>query len=237
MALSGTMTNPEIGKALGRGAASVQLKLKYLGFGNPAYRIQKTKHKHLRRPVFEYFLTHSWKETKERFRLTDSELKSIFTVGYMDPSLAHLRKDTRNREPWGLKDWLFMARRLGLRPRKHIGVKLGRGKDRVIKERLKSINAASKYLNGMPRKWAAELWGDENLPSGIKTDAGPSGQRGNFHFVIIPWPEALELAQSFKTPEHVRQGIEAMSKFQLWIHGTKHKKSLREKLRRIMHEQ
>jgi hypothetical protein len=224
MVLSGTLTYPEIGERLRRPSWSVQCESQRMGMRNKAYVIRKTKHKHLREPVMRYFLTHTRDETAKKFRLTESEFKSLFTVGYRDPKLAHLRKDTRVKAPWTLDELLFVIRHAGLRPRSWMGKKLGRGGARVIKERLKTFNSGTKWLNGMPKKWAEELWGD-GCAQGLKTDAGPTGGNGrknsNFHFIIVPWVECERLARKHGTPEQVRGAVRAMAKFQRWVHGTK----------------
>ena len=70
--------NIDIAKQLGRSRACVQCKLQDFG-GNANYMKKITKHAHLRGPVFLYFLNHTWDETRDKFKLTDSELKSLFS--------------------------------------------------------------------------------------------------------------------------------------------------------------
>lgn len=234
---SGLFTNREIAKRIGRTASGVQLKGKYLGLTNPCYRIRITKHKHLRGPVFRYFLTHTWEETLAKFNLTERSLKSIFNVGYRDPKFAHLRKDTRTKRPWDGTDWLYMIRRAGVRPRSFIGKKLNRGGARVIKERLKTCNSGTKFLNGMPIRWVRTLWPHLKI-EGIKTDAGPAGGSGpgNYFFIIVPWIEAYEISLVNRTPVKVKQCIRVMAKFQRWIHGVNSVRGINKKLWGILHE-
>ncbi len=196
-----------------------------------------SKHSHLREPVMTYFLTHTWEETRVRFKLTESNLKSLFTVGYCDPKLAHLRKDTRRKDPWTLKEMLFLLQHAGVRDRNWIAKKLNRAGQRNIKERMQKWNAATKFLNGMPRKWAVELWGQYAvMPPGIKTKAGPTGgvNTGDFRFVIIPWHEAERLSKTYRTPPKLKACIRAMMRFQEFIHGTKSPAWIRRKLKQAV---
>lgn len=216
----------EIAERLSRRAQSVAWRARMLGLKKPAqhrYGKSNSKHVHLRRQAMEYFLTHSFDETAKRFGLTRSELKSLQTVSYKLPELAHLRKDRRTRAPYTFDDWLFIIRAAGVRERGWIGRKLGRSNSdngRVIKERLQTIGAASKHLNGMPRTWATALWPGCALPQPIRTKAGPSGNaNGSCRFLIIPWVECERLTRIHPTPQAATSCIRTMAKFQRFIHG------------------
>lgn len=218
------MNNVEIASELGKSRSLIQLAARrYLG-GNPNYRLKKTKHRHLREPVFKYFLDHTWQETMERFKLTESELKSLFTVGYRMPELAHLRKDTRVREAWSAEALIYMLQRVGLVRREKIGEHLKRGNHvRVIKEKLRQLGVNSKTLQGMTLSTYRRNFGQE--PSLlIQTKAGPGGgHTGKFDligkFKIVPWVilrKELELGL-IQTPKLFEDYIKAMALFQDWI--------------------
>lgn len=179
------------------------------------------KHAHLRKPVLLYFQNHSWEETRKKFRLTASQLKSVMTSVYQDPALRHLRKDTRTKEPWSAQEWVTAVRYAGIQNRDWIARKLARGKTgRVIKERFQKNKAGTKFLNGMPVTWARVLIPNVPEQNVVVTNAGPAGGRGDTHFRVIPWTVLERITQRHGVPEHLRVAIRAMAKFQRWIHGT-----------------
>lgn len=189
-----------------------------------------SKHSHLREPVMTYFLTHTWEETLKKFKLTQSELKSLFSAGYRDPKLKHLRKDTRRKDPWTLEEMLFLIQNAGIRERAWIAKKLNRAGARNIKERMRSWNAATKFLNGMPITWAATLWPNAKLPAPIRTLAGPTGNNNQFCFRILSWQTCKSLSMRYPTPPEIRAGIQAMYKFQSFIYRTNSSAWIRRKI-------
>lgn len=217
----------EIAEKMGRDVIAVRHKARKLGLElQPQVKARmggwNSKHAHLRESVFKYFLTHSWAETKARFALTESELKSLFTVGYKDPKLAHLRKDARRKDSWTLPEIRFLIQNAGIRPRTWISKKLKRGGVYSVKESLNRLNIPSKHINGLPFKWAETLFQNIKLPKGIKTKAGPTGGgRGNFMFRIIPWVQCEALVKKYpkSTTEEIKSIIRAMATFQRWIYG------------------
>jgi hypothetical protein len=160
----------------------------------------------------------------ERFGLTRSEVKSIFTVSYKMPEFAHLRKDTRRRDSWHLDETLFLIRHAGIQPRSWISKKLKRGGIHSVKEQLYRLNGNSKYMNGIPRGWLLRIMNAGDCPAGIKTKAGPTGcpkRNCDFRFRIVPWTVCEKLIKQHPrrfSPE-LKHGIRAMAKFQRWIHG------------------
>lgn len=221
----------EIAEKMGRTAQSVRWRARKLGLNlqPAAHRKGKwnSKHAHLREKVMRYYLTHSAQECRDRFHLTESEFKSLLTVAYRDANLAHIRKDTRNHAPWSLKEWLFVLRRAGLIERRIIAKQMGRsdgGKHHAVKDRMRSVGGGTtKFLNGLPIGWAAQLWPRELIAHlGVKTAAGPTGgKRCNFRFLIIPWVEAERLAKAFRTPPEFEACIRSMAKFQRFIYAKK----------------
>ena len=223
-------TYPEIAQKMGLKKNQIATKANHLGLKNPAYLRRVTKHAHLRQIVMTYFLTHSWEETRVRFRLTSPELKSLFTVGYRDPKYSHLRKDTRRKDPWTLEEMLFLIRHAGIRERSWIAKKLNRGCGTNIKERLQKWNASSKHLNGMPATWAIQLWGSAFSERRIRTKAGPSGGNDMWRFQILPWQDCLKLSEQYSTDEIIKAGIRAMVKFQKFIFNTESASVIRRKI-------
>lgn len=227
----------EIAQLLKRKAAEVSRKSRELGLKAPAQHRKgrwNEKHAHLREAVFRYYLRRSFQECQKKFKLTKSELKSIFTVGYRMDALAHLRKDTRRHDEWTLGEWLFMIRHCGIRERRWIALKLKRGNDsgRVIKERLKKHGGGStRYLNGMPRTWAAVFWPSDLVPDGIKTKAGAHGPGKICQTVLIPWVECERLSKAFVTDPTVRACIRAMATFQRFIYRTPNAKLIRKRIK------
>lgn len=214
-------TNPEIAEQLGKPKTGVQIKANRLWGGNPNYRIQKTKHKHLRLPVMQYFMRHSAAETIKQFDLSESEFKSIMTVGYMDKQFSHLRKDKRQHAPWTTKQLVFLLRHSGLRPRKWVAEQIGRGNAVCIKERLQALGLSSRTLQGITLSQFRQAFGADP-EFFLQTDAGPDGgSRGGFptRWKIIPW---VWLDQEMKTkrlkaPKMFRQLIATRAIFQEWI--------------------
>lgn len=167
-----------------------------------------------------YFKTHTARETARKFKLRHGQIiglnETSRLMGLMKPTF----KDKRIKKPWTLEELLYLIRRAGIQPRSKIGQELGRGSARVIKEHLQTFNSGTKFLNGMPRSWAVQLWGGA-APQGIKTKAGPISPVTNFNFIIIPWVECEKLASKLPTDKKVKRMIKIMAKFQKWIHGTK----------------
>lgn len=215
---TGKYTYPEIAIFLGRGKASTLNKGLELGLKNKAYINQKTKHKHLREPVMRYFLTHTWEETRVRFGLTRSELKTIFTVSYRDPKLSHLRKDRRRKDPWTIKETLALCQNAGLISRREIARRLNRGSMHAVKEAASRLNSSTRYLNGIPLNLAQLI--DPQI-RGIKTRAGAPGPNGKCHFNLIPWVvlEDVIKRRGCRVPEEIQIGVKALASFQRFIYG------------------
>jgi len=182
-----------------------------------------------KKQVIAYFKTHTARECAEKFKLSHTQIIGVLEMSRRNGLMCPTFKDKRTKKPWTLDELLFVIRHSGVRPRLWMGKQLGRGGARVIKERLRTLNSGTKWLNGMPKKWAEELWG--NVSCGIKTDAGPpGGSRGNFHFIVVPWTDCEKLASLRETHDNVRIAVRAMAKFQKWIHGVNDPSRIRRKL-------
>lgn len=234
-------TYVEIAKLMGLKKTSIQLKAGEMGLKNPVYRLRKTKHKHLRHKLLEFYLSHSAKECQERFSLTPSEFKSCLTVAYRDPKLAHIRKDTRRHDSWSLGESLDLLKRSGVQPRIMIAKRLRRGGVHSVKEQLSRLGTGSKNLNGMPAKYvrAAFPLHVDRLPF-IKTLAGPTGKRvpharGAFEFVIVPWVALRPLLRCRIDPL-LKRYIRIMSNYQRWIYGGKPADSIVRSIKRYAKE-
>lgn len=221
--------NKEIAEKLGCTRDSVSLLAnRYLG-GNPNYRRQTTKHKHLRGPVMEYFLCHSAQETQEHFGLTYSEFKSIMTVGYRDPEFKHLRKDQRTKAKWSEAQILEMLKCIGLLNRNEIAQRIGRGSARVVKEKLQNLGFKyPKYINGLTMS-SYRVYFDKPSAVRIVTTAGPGrGKHSATFFKIVPWCWILDAISVgyLKPPNLIKQWAIGSAQFQRAIHGLDVYKSL-----------
>jgi len=226
---SGVLTYPQIALKFGLNVNQVRTKGQELGLVNGAYMRQKTKHKHLRRALLEFYLTHSAKECQKHFGFTESEFNSCLTVAYQTPDLEHLRKDTRRHDSWTVAESVLLLRRSGVQPRVLIAKRLQRGGVHSVKEQLSRLGTGSKSLNGMPGKWveAAFPLHTDRLPF-IKTLAGPTGGNGgrsDFRFVIVPWV-ALRPLLRCKIDPMLKQYIRIMSTYQRWIYGGRSAESI-----------
>lgn len=227
----------QIAKDLKLKPASVRWKAHKLGLKIPrhipAYH-WNSKHKHLRKKVMEYFLNHTLEETMERFGLTNSEIKSLFTAAYKDPDLKHLRKDRRRKDGWKHKETLFLLRNCGIQSRGWIGKNLKRGgmnhenTNHAIKDRLALMNIGSRYVNGAPLSWMPYLFPGAKFKY-IKTKAGPSSQSTDCCLRIIPWV-TLELLIDDTAPETIASAVRGLARFQRFIHGMNDPKKIARRL-------
>lgn len=218
----------EIAKELGRDAVSVRHKAKSIGIQSTQERVKgrfgkwNSKHSHLRKAVMTYFLNHTWGETREHFGLTQSELKSIFTVGYRLPQFKHLRKETRDHSPWTADQLKTLLRYSGLRPREFVAKKIGRGNAKsCIKERLMKLGIASRNLQGLTLSQFRQLFGKDPRFY-LQTDAGPNGGLKTSlptRWKIVPWVwlDREIGADRLKTKKEIRIFINARARFQDWI--------------------
>lgn len=227
LAMRGDLFYSEIAEKLGRSAASVRWKAKKLNLpstrdSNARHRIGSwnAKHRHLREAVFEYFLTHTKEQTRKAFGLSDSEIKSLFTVGYRDPSLKHLRKETREHSPWSASQLTLLLRYSGFRPRKWIAEKIGRGNEKsCIKERLNKLGIASRNLQGLTLSQFRQAF-RKDPDFFIQTDAGPQGSfQRSTHWKIIPWVYLHQEIQAkrLRTTKELSILIATHALFQNWI--------------------
>jgi hypothetical protein len=261
LASSQTLFRREIAEQMGKRQTSVNHMMRKLGLN---YRVKErygewnAKHNHLREPVMRYFLTHSKEETREHFKLTESELKSIFTIGYRDPKYKHLRKDKRRHDPWTAEELVFLAQNAGVQPRAWISKKLKRGTAESAKEALSRMKVGCRYLNGMPWSWAQEIFDWEAArPLVIKTKAGPRGTSGHHRravtrYHLIPWTDCERLLEAGLTKPILGKGnctdrrraqaprlkiapeietcIHALAQFQRWIHGKRSCRGVRSQI-------
>lgn len=217
----------EIAEILGKKEQTVRYKVRTWGIDIRARAIAtgklgrwNSKHAHLRQKAMLYFLTHTFEETCKKFGLSRSEFRSIQTVSYRDPALAHLRKDPRRKDIWTFDETMFLLRSSGLQPRTWIAAKLKRGGVHAVKEMVSRLNSNTRYINGIPKPWAAELLGHK--VEGYKVKAGPTAQGVDCRPIIVPWVVLYsEARRSTRIPAHLRDAIGAMAKFQKRVHGTR----------------
>lgn len=228
----------DIAKELGIKPQNIRWNARKLGLKTNTIRGSwNGKHKHLRKPVLEYFLNHSFKEVMEHFKLTKSELKSVFTAAYKNPEWAHIRKDTRRKDLWSLKEILFLLTYSGLQSRSWIAKKLKRGCSTNIKERLQKLGGSSKFRSGIPLTWAQVFWPNAILdPLCIQTKAGPNGINCRTNFKIIVWEDCLKLAKKYPTHSLMVDGIKAMIKYQKFIFQNDNMNEIKNKIEIMVKE-
>lgn len=216
------LADPEIAQELNCSKHSVTMfRQRHIG-PNPNYMKRKTKHKHLREDVFKYFQKHSYKECMEKFGLTKSELKSIFTVGYKIDALKKYRKDSRRKDAWTEEQIKEMLKCIGLLSRKEIAKRIGRGNARVIKEKLQHLGMTyPKYTNGLTMSRFRAIFGCEP-EFYLETTAGPGrGMYASTFFKIVPWcwiKDAIE-SGDLSPASPIIAWVNAMADFQEMIHG------------------
>lgn len=211
----------QIAEKLGRKVCTVRWKAHKMGLNvakEPVGQWNIT-HKHLREPVMRYFVTHTREQTEKKFKLTRSELRSIFTVGYRDPQMKHLRKETRRHDAWSTRELKFLLTHAGLQPRDWIGRKLKRGTPVCIKERLEKLGVSSRTLNGITLSQYIAAFG-ERPEFVLYTKAGPGRGGTPTYFQIVPWVWLDQQIKSrrLKAPKVFRQLTSTMALFQEWIH-------------------
>jgi len=228
-----------IAAAIGRTAVAVQVRAIRLRL-TPPVGTSNAKHKHLRESAMAYYLTHSFGETAERFGLTLSELKSLMTSGYRDPTLRHLRKETRRHDAWSFDETMLLLRAAGVQPRTWIARRLDRGTKEAVKEQMARLGVRTRYVNGIPLTWLRELVGC-SVEAGFKVKAGSGGGgrhgRGATHTHLVPWVQAWPIAALYDAPEHLVEAFRAMARFQMKIHGTRTISETVVALRRILSEE
>lgn len=188
----------QIGKRLNRSKNSIISYAKRRGLKC------KPKYENIIKDVMVYFLTHTFEETIQKFNLTRSELKSLMTNGYRKEQYKHLRKDTRRKDAWSVKELCYMLRNLGIIERKEIGKRLNRGSWCVVKERMKTLGFANtKYVNGLPYSYAYELYNKRDFKyiKGCK-------------FNLVPWCELIKYKSG---NEIINECVRVMYMFVLWL--------------------
>jgi len=191
-----------------------------------------SKHSHLRKDVLTYFMGHSFEETQKTFKLSKSELKSLFAAAYRDKTLLHLRKDSRTKEPFDIKTTIKMVKMLGLISRKDVAIKLKRGKTHyVVRDRLKKMNAEeTRYLNGISERWAKQLFGISNV--GIKTKACPK----NFESIIIPWVDLEYRLSKMDVDDTLARCVKSMARFQRWIYNSNSRHYIIKQIKKVIND-
>lgn len=231
---SGKYFYSDIAELLGRRPASIRWRARKLGL--PSYPADdkrvgqwNTKHAHLRGQAMRYYVDHTREETEKRFGLTRSEFKSLMTVSYRMAEFKHLRKDTRTKELWTSKDYKFLLRHAGLKPRSWIAKKLKRGGVQGIKDRLEKLQVASRTLNGMTLSQYRQAFEKEPVWL-VETDAGPGGGISKAsHFKIVPWVQIQEdiKKRRVSSSELLEQIVDSMALFQRWVHGKNAKRNIK----------
>ncbi len=228
LALGKNLFYTEIARSLGRKPASVRWKARKLGLPSTQKHLRdrfgkwNSKHSHIRGSAMRYFLTHTREQTRKKFGLTESEIKSLFTVGYRLPEFRHLRKETRLHSPWSAKQLQYLLTHAGLIPRKEILRHVKRGNNVCcIKERLQALGLSSRTLQGITLSQFREAFG-KDPEFYLATTAGPDGgAKGTLptRWKIVPWVWLNEQIKSkkLKAPKEFCLLVETRAMFQEWI--------------------
>lgn len=229
---TGKYTYIEIADMMGISKECARTKGQMLGLKNPVYVQRIRKHAHLREPVFRYFLDHSFEEVCEKFNLTRSEVKSVFTVGYKDPKLAKYRKDKRVHSGWTHEQTMFLIHRLGIRERLWIAKKLKRTRNNSyhsVKEHMVRLRVRGKHFHGLASEQAALLFKPEVVRKySIKTKAGPNPP---FRIQLVPWVTLERLAVKHRLDPFWCNAFAAQAKLQRWIYGVSSEQAVRNKIK------
>lgn len=214
----------EIAEKMGLKVQSVRWKAKQLGIPSTQKTLKNrmgkwnAKHAHLREKLLTYYLNHSAEQCQKKFKLTPSEFKSCLTYGYRDPTLKHLRKETRRHDSWSTRELKFLLQHCGIMPRDWIGKKLKRGTPVCVKERMEKLGISSRTLNGITLSQFILAFGER--PSfTLKTKAGPGRGGTPTYFQIVPWvwlDQEIKM-RKLKTTRPFRKVIATMALFQEWI--------------------
>jgi hypothetical protein len=224
-------TNLEIASFLNCSNESLSVFVRKKFGGNPNFLNSIKKHSHLHEEVLKLRLRHDDEFIMDKLNLTSRELKSCLTAAYKKPSLAHLRKDKRKRDPWSNYELKYLLKNAGLISRKKINDHLKRGKsDRVIKEKLNSLGISSKNLNGLTLTQFKNLF-KKDPDNFIQTSAGPpnafqrAGENGG-RFKIVTWIEISKMIKEKKidAPYAFKKYIDAMTLFQNWVNRARPRK-------------
>lgn len=213
-------TYPEIARALGRSASTIATEARSLGLSSRKnYFIRRGSYcsKTTLDRIFGLYQSRTRSEVADVTGLSISQVSHALDVGYK--RFGYQIKDKRRHDEWNTEELLTLLRYSGLQERTWIAKKLDRGTMHSVKEVLTRMSSSSRYLNGLPEKLAVELL---NIPlDSVKTSAGAPGPKGNCKTKMVPWVvmSAMIKRHHLKLAPAVIAGIEALSKFQMKVHG------------------
>ena len=219
------LTNNQIAEVYGVSRVAIAGVVNKKLSGNPNYRLQTSKYKHLYEPVMKYFVKHTWDETKKHFTLSDRNLKSIMSYGYKIKSLKKFRKDSRRKDAWTINELKTLVKTCGLIERKDIARILKRGNGQGIKDKINQIGLKSRNVNGLTLTQYRELFGKEPNKL-IKTNAGS----GLMRIKLVPWVMLEQEEDLKKMPRFIKEMVESMAMFQRWIYETENNNECLEKI-------
>jgi hypothetical protein len=180
-----------------------KIKLKY-----------KFKYTHIYEKVLNYYIINGKDAAKKKFNLDEKSFNNCYETAIKK---FPQRRDTRRKDPWSLKDLLFMLRKSGFISREAINNKIKRGKNyRVVKEKLKLLKiSSSRTVNGLTLKTAVNYFGDLDF-SPIKTKACPEG----FEMILVTWSDLYKnIKYKRKIDPNIKKCVKTMALFQKFIHG------------------
>lgn len=174
----------------------------------------------LRLRVIDFYRNNTARECAKKFNMSHGSVMGLLETSRRKGILCASFKDTRSKEKWSFGEDLQMLRMVGILPRKDIA-KIVRGVEsrHIIKDRMRALNAGTKFLHGMPKSWFDFLLPEKNFGDCfIKTKAGPTF-KGNGTFLIIPWVlvETIVFAHKDKVSSTLSYSVCALAQFQRFI--------------------
>lgn len=216
------LTDVEIAKEHGCSTPTVScFRQRHIGPNNN-YLKHRTKYRLIEKDVFKFFQNNSIEDCMKKFNLSKSEIKSLFTYGYKKESLKIFRKDSRRKDKWTEYQIKEMLKCIGLLNRKEIAKRIGRGNERVIKEKLQHLGLKyPKYTNGLTISRFRNIFGCE--PGFyLDTKAGPGrGKNSSTFFKIVPWcfiKDSIK-QKDLDVASPIAAWVNAMADFQELVHG------------------
>jgi hypothetical protein len=181
-----------------------------------------------------YYADHSYSECAKKYKVPIVRIKT-YTYLARKRGLEFKRKDFRRKDAWALKETLFLIRNAGIVPREYIAKRLKRGSYHSVKEALARLKCSSVYINGIPASW---FHIEKIKKRAIETRARSGGNKKNktgFHPKIVLWVDLNELKDLIEN-DSLKSTIRAMALFQAWIHGTKNRQTIKNRLNKIRRE-
>lgn len=187
--------------------------------------------------AIELYRTHNARECAKKLGISHQAMIGIMETSRRMGLIGGKFKDTRNKKPWTFDEQLELICMAGLINRSEIGKRLNRCGQRNIKERMRNyFNSGTKHMHGIPLTWVREIIPMNLDDRIIQTKAGPTGQRGIFHFKIVPWVDLEHVQYALKLPDNLSSAIRAMAKFQRFVWQEDRDWIIRKRIMEVIYE-